>query len=58
MTCVEKTVKFGLERMQHTLAHVQEIARERLRAMVRERHTPDQDRQQRHERQQGPSLSL
>ncbi len=48
----------ALERMQHTLAHVHEIARERLRAMVRERHTPDQDQQRRHERQRGPSLSL
>ena len=50
----------AVERMQRTLAHVQEIARERLRAIARERPTPDQDHQRRqvHRPRQGLSLGL
>jgi hypothetical protein len=49
----------ALERMQHTLAHVREIAREQVRKLAWERHTLDQRQQQRldHGPRQGMSLS-
>ena len=50
----------AVERMQQTLAHVQEIARERLRVTARQRPTSEQDhqRQQVHRPRQGLSLGL
>ena len=35
----------AMERMQHTMQHVREVARERVRAMAWERHTPQQEHQ-------------
>ncbi len=50
----------ALERMQQTLAHVREIAWERLRVTAWERSTPERDRQRQqvHQPRQGLSLGL